>query len=63
VKMKCDRCQNEVEVFSEDGFSIGYYETGLGSNWKRFANAGEQLVCDKCMWKDERYIAVYGKRD
>lgn len=26
-----------------------------------FANLGERIVCDECMWADERYIAVYGR--
>jgi len=62
MRIKCDRCQREVEGFSENGWTGGYYETKHGSYWHKFANKDEAVVCDNCMWNDERYIAVYGKR-
>ena len=62
IHIVCDRCKQEVKdaMKSCDGTTAGYYEVGKGQWWK-FANAGEKYVCDACMFKDSRYIAVYGE--
>ena len=55
----CDRCQKQIEK-SEGPVTAGYYDTSKGF-WSQFANENEKIVCDTCMWKDERYIKVYGQ--
>jgi len=62
VSLHCDRCKQEiVGAVPPTGqeMTAGYYHT-VGSYWKRFADHGEHIVCDECMWKDPRYIKVYG---
>ena len=54
----CDRCKEEIKGAKppESGsMTAGYY---LG--WTEFMDPGENIICDSCMWKDPRYIAVYG---
>lgn len=62
----CDRCRQPIKDFSppratEEGqWTSGYYVvTGY---WQRYANLGEETVCDNCMFTDPRYIAIYGRR-
>lgn len=62
---RCDRCLQAIDDFtppSGDGFTAGYYSILPGGYWQQFANLGERVVCDVCMWLDPRYIAVYGPR-
>jgi len=67
VTVICDRCGKTIEgLHSPDtetsmGMTAGYYNTS-GQPWAQFVNPGENVVCDACMWADERYIAVYGER-
>jgi hypothetical protein len=77
VLVTCDRCQQVVTgVRAEGGEEVkhtgqsprmtnswtgGYYETGEGY-WARFADAGEKIICDACMFRDPRYIAAYGRQ-
>jgi hypothetical protein len=37
--------------------TAGYY---LATAWSRYANSGEILICDSCMWSDPAYIVDYG---
>lgn len=60
-RLKCDRCKTMVEVDVYEGVTCGFYDT-TGEPWSEFANKDEAVVCDSCMWKDPRYIAVYGER-
>jgi len=39
--------------------TMGYY---LATGWPDFSNPGEEYICDECMFKDARYIAIYGVR-
>lgn len=58
----CCRCKLPVKDAFKDfltGTTAGYYEVHDGY-WNAFANPGEKFICDECMFKDERYIAVYG---
>jgi hypothetical protein len=57
--VKCDRCGKdfEGEFWEQYGMTSGYY---LAEAWQAFCNEGETIVCDECMWKDERYRKVYG---
>ncbi len=64
----CQRCLCVIEgaaTIRKDGLAIGtsgYYLTPAGSYWSKYANEGENIVCDQCMWNDDRYIQVYGNR-
>ena len=56
----CSRCKQTIKDFSPpgSGMTAGYY---IASGWKEFCNEGEIYVCDNCMFKDPRYIKVYGE--
>lgn len=58
---ECSRCKKDLSsIFGRrGGFTAGYYEVKDGQ-WSAFANPGERYLCDNCMYKDPRYIAVYG---
>lgn len=58
-RVLCDRCHQAVEGFlpNAGGMSGGVYV-----GWNAQMNPGENVVCDKCMWADPRYIALYGPR-
>lgn len=62
----CDRCKVDVTKLVEEStcldgtMTMGYYQGGPASPWKRFMNESEMILCDYCMWADPRYIAVYG---
>jgi hypothetical protein len=63
--IKCDRCKHikEGSVWADGSGSAGCYVVGGDDShyWSRYANPGEHLVCDQCMWSDPRYIKVYGR--
>lgn len=65
ITVVCDRCGKTIEGLhysAENGLpgsTAGYYDT-TGKPWSDFANEGERVVCDACMWVDARYQAVYG---
>ena len=46
----CDRCHEKFEGS----------RTEAPAGWDKFAHPGEKTVCDRCMWTDPRYVAVYG---
>ena len=58
--LHCDRCGKEVAKFEqirdEKTMTAGYYR-----GWTEFMNPGENIICDRCMWADPRYIAVHGE--
>jgi hypothetical protein len=57
----CDRCKRDLSVLialSTEDMTMGYYRA---KGWADFCNPGEQYICDCCMFKDPRYIAVYGE--
>lgn len=68
VTVTCDRCKRRVDGYYQrgrdgvSGATGGYYETSQAEPWGRFANPGEEVVCDECMLADPRYIAAYGDR-
>ena len=60
---ECSRCKADLTTLmkaSLPDMTVGYYVVKSG-DWAKFANEGERYLCDACMWKDLRYIAVYGK--
>ena len=63
VEGPCDRCGEKFDGFRTEGATAGFYDvtpTDSPAGWDKFANAGEGIVCDRCMWNDPRYVAVYG---
>lgn len=57
----CDRCKRKIRVIDEPDLTGGFYRVQSGSPWNRYANPGESVVCDVCVWKDERYIKDFGE--
>lgn len=60
VTVKCDRCGATVEGLRAEGVTGGFYDVAPPSTWAQYANEGEAIVCDECMFADPRYQAVYG---
>ena len=61
---RCDRCKKEIEGFETDSFTAGFYYVD-GGYWSRYARpkadtSYETVICDECMWTDDRYIADWG---
>lgn len=59
----CDRCGEKFDGSRGEDFTAGFYDvspTDSPAGWDKFANPGERVVCDRCMWADPRYVAVYG---
>jgi hypothetical protein len=57
--INCDRCHEDVDGYVNtpgSTMSAGYYV-----GWSKFMDAGENIICDSCMWSDPRYIKVYGE--
>jgi hypothetical protein len=71
ITVICDRCGKTVKGLHTPadtakgipGGTSGYYTVDLPSHWVLYADPGEKVICDDCMWADPRYIAVYGKRE
>lgn len=61
LTVSCDRCKNYVKGFESVVGTAGFYRTG-DSPWSKYADPPERVICDECMWKDERYIKEYGDR-
>jgi len=63
VEGPCDRCRQKFEGFRTDTYTAGFYDTSPTDSpmgWDKFADPDERIVCDRCMWTDTRYVAVYG---
>jgi len=59
----CDRChgvKHDASIDTNDAVSYGCYDVSVGY-WSQFSHESEKVVCDECMWKDPRYVAVYGR--
>lgn len=63
VSVVCDRCHEAVEGIREFEYTGGFYDTTSGSPWSKFSSAGENIICDACMFADTRYREVYGVLD
>lgn len=69
VVVTCDRCGVNVEgllTFDYAGpcknptvQATGGFYLVKNPAWAKYANEGEAVVCDTCMWRDERYLADY----
>ena len=59
VTIICDRCKNIVEGYKSPDFTGGYYVTSPDSYWNKYANEGENVLCDNCMWDSPEYQKDY----
>jgi hypothetical protein len=61
--MSCDRCRETFEGFDfPGGMTGGYYL--MEGDWASFKDhVDEEVVCDNCMFKDHKYIEIYGKHN
>jgi len=58
--VNCSRCQldlSSLAAVSGNGMTVGYYNA---DGWVGFCDPGEKYICDACMFKDPRYIKIYG---
>lgn len=58
AKVYCDRHRGLVDGLEDEDCTGGFYRR---SGWPDFFDAGEERVCDDCMFADPRYIKVYGR--
>jgi hypothetical protein len=61
VNVQCDRCKKMVDGIEDTYSTGGFYRITKGDYWEKFANDGEKVICNQCMFTDERYIQKYGK--
>ena len=67
ITVICDRCRKDVKGLIYRGEATfkgtaGFYHV-TDNNWCKFANPGESIVCDECMFQDSRYQEIYGIRN
>lgn len=55
-RVQCDRCKRYVEGFLP---GAGRCSAGVYVGWTEFMNFGEYIICDACMWKNDKFLAVY----
>jgi hypothetical protein len=58
VTVTCDRCGKEVSGMEGANATAGFYRVTEGI-WHKYANEGEEVLCDSCMQSDPRYLADY----
>lgn len=68
VLLVCDRCGIEWKGLDDymgsgpplttGGFRF-YNQDGEPSIWNRFAQGIEDIICYRCMWRDETYLEAY----
>lgn len=69
VVVTCDRCGTNIEGLLTLDYAgacknptvqaTGGFYLVQNPMWAKYANADEAVVCDLCMWRDERYLADY----
>ena len=59
VEFTCDRCGETKQGMLLPEGTAGFYPTDKELGWAKYANEGEEIVCDACMQSDERYLADY----
>ncbi len=65
ITVLCDRCTKKVDgIYDPDSETTGgFYRVGGNPSknyWAKYRNAGENVLCDKCMQTDKRYLADQG---
>lgn len=59
IQAFCDRCGELIQGLEIEGrATAGFYRVDNGI-WRRYANEGEAILCDKCMQNDPRYREDY----
>jgi len=59
TRVVCDRCHIGIEGSEDIEQTSGYYKR---KGWKQFMSDNEGIVCDDCMWHDDKYIKEYGNQ-
>lgn len=59
VEFTCDRCGETKQGMLLPEGTAGFYATDEELGWSKYANEGEEIICDACMQSDERYLADY----
>ena len=59
VEFACDRCYETKKGMLFSGGTAGFYATDEELGWGKYANEGEEILCDACMQSDERYLVDY----
>ena len=59
VEFTCDRCKETKEGMLLPEGTVGFYALDSELGWAKYANEGEEILCDACMQLDERYLADY----
>jgi hypothetical protein len=58
--LNCPRCALPIHGWESNGATAGFYYTHEGTYWNRYANRGEDVLCDECMFRDPSYRWDYG---
>jgi hypothetical protein len=58
MTITCDRCDQQISGYETEAVTSGFYRTG-SPPWSKYADEDEEIICDSCMWSDERYLADY----
>jgi hypothetical protein len=59
LTVTCSRCGRQVDGYEDKTATSGFYRISPDGMCSQFANPGETVICDDCMWSDERYLAIY----
>jgi len=59
VEFTCDRCGETKQGMLLPEGTVGFYALDDELGWAKYANEGEEILCDACMQLDERYLADY----
>lgn len=59
INEKCDRCGELISgIWGEEG-TLGFYNL-INTQWSKYSKSKkEKIICDKCMWEDEKYLKDY----
>lgn len=56
IGINCHRCKRALSGSDSVGYSRGFYHTGPGDPWRKFARSPDELiVCDQCMESDPKF--------
>jgi len=59
VIVKCDRCSVPAKGLESAEGTSGFYRADIGTPWSKYAQPGEHVICDACMWADPEYQKDY----
>lgn len=55
-RVQCSRCRRMVDGARSEVATAGFYDA---AGWAKYADPGEEIICDECMFADSRYLADY----